>query len=398
MHIESLLDMDFYKLTMGQFVFEHFPKVQIKYEFKSRASFHLSPFVNFSKLHAQLEHCRGLRFTPPEIAYLRSLGFFSENYLRFLENFQLLPYRLDSCDGNIILEFAGPWHQQIYWETIALSIVNGIYFDGQSVDYDYAIGSLKRKVDVLSGFPEIKFSDFGTRRRLSRSWHSRVIEEVRHLPGFIGSSNVYQSMLLNRPPVGTLAHELMMVSTALEIQHSKEDKWRKENLITATRDLLTNWETMYGSFRSIALTDTYGSDIFFDQIFAHVARTYAGVRQDSGDPFKFGYEAINFYDSHGIDPTEKTIVFSDGLELKTIVDLFHQFKGKVRPAFGWGTNLTNDTNIAPISIVIKPTEADGQPCVKLSDNIAKATGNRIAVENYKRFLGYAAKTHEACKY
>ena len=40
-------------------------------------------------------------------------------------------------------------------------------------------------------------------------------------------------------------------------------------------------------------------------------------------------------------------------------------------SFGIGTNLSNDTGVEPINIVIKMTACNGQPVVKLSDSPGK---------------------------
>ena len=44
----------------------------------------------------------------------------------------------------------------------------------------------------------------------------------------------------------------------------------------------------------------------------------------------------------GRDPKEKLLIFSDGLDVETILETYEHFQGRVRMSFGWGTNLTND--------------------------------------------------------
>jgi len=121
-------------------------------------------------------------------------------------------------------------------------------------------------------------------------------------------------------------------------------------------------------------------------------------RHDSGDPVEFGEKALAFYEGHGIDPREKMLIFSDGLELETILRLGEHFAGRINVSFGWGTNLTNDMGFEPLSLVVKVVEADGHPTVKLSDNLAKATGRPEDIERFKTIFGHAVTTFEPCRY
>jgi nicotinate phosphoribosyltransferase len=162
--------------------------------------------------------------------------------------------------------------------------------------------------------------------------------------------------------------------------------------------VLREWWEEYGVGLSIALTDNYGTDFFFRDMTAEQARVWKGLRQDSGDPMAFGEKAIAFYERHGIDPREKLIVFSDGLDLGTIVKLADHFAGRIRVSFGWGTNLTNDVGFEALSLVIKVIEAHGHPTVKLSDNLAKATGEAPDIEHFKRIFGHTVTTFEECRY
>ena len=161
--------------------------------------------------------------------------------------------------------------------------------------------------------------------------------------------------------------------------------------------MLDKWYDLYGKQLSIALTDTFGSKFFFED-FKDMAKSWQGLRQDSGDPFKFGKTAIKYYKDLGIDPKEKLIIFSDGLDIDKIRKLQAMFEGKIKIAYGWGTNLTNDRGIKPLSIVVKSVEANGKPLVKLSDNVAKAIGDKHTIARYKDAFGYTNKYNEQTVY
>lgn len=54
------------------------------------------------------------------------------------------------------------------------------------------------------------------------------------------------------------------------------------------------------------------------------ARRWTGLRQDSGDPYLFAPKAKAVYESMGIDSREKSIIFSDALNLDKALGLKKQ--------------------------------------------------------------------------
>ena len=111
------------------------------------------------------------------------------------------------------------------------------------------------------------------------------------------------------------------------------------------------------------------------------ARTWKGLRQDSGDPMAFGEQAIAFYERHGIDPQDKLIVFSDGLDLGTIVKLADHRRSDTRQLWV-GDQSHERCGVRGLVLVIKVIEANGHRTVKLSDNLAKATGEAPDIERF----------------
>ena len=92
---------------------------------------------------------------------------------------------------------------------------------------------------------------------------------------------------------------------------------------------------------------------------------------------------------------EKIIIFSDGLSMEKMLKIFLHFVGRINVAFGIGTDLSNDMGlILPLSLVMKLSEVDGHPTVKLSDNIAKATGDKEEIEVAKKIFGYTTTFRE----
>ncbi len=192
-------------------------------------------------------------------------------------------------------------------------------------------------------------------------------------------------------PMGTSAHELFMVMACIMGE-------RDEDIRASHNKVLQDWWDEYNWGLSIALTDTFGTDFFFRDMTYEQAKNWKGLRHDSGDPIDFGERAIKFYKDKGIDPREKILIFSDGLDVQTILKISEHFKSRIKVTFGWGTNLTNDLGFKALPIVIKVSEANGKPTVKLTDNLAKAMGRKEDIERYKRIFGYAHSEYKRLKY
>lgn len=409
--INSLLDSDFYQFSMGQLVFHRHSDVQVGYVLINRKpKIRLADVISEQDLRRELDHVLTLQANNSELHYLRGTNeygerMFREDYLEFFSGIRLPPYSLKVSDGQFDLRFEGPWANGIYWETIALPIINELYYRALlkkmsrfERDCVFAEGQrrLMEKIKLLKGRPSIRFADFGTRRRFSREWQEYVnIALAAELPIQLrGTSNVAIAMRLGLLPMGTSAHQLFMVMASLA------DKEHKD-IIMSQREVLDEWWQEYGLGLSIALPDTYGTQAFLRDVMSpEHARNWKGFRGDSGSLIEEGQRIIAFYQSLGIDSREKLYVPSDGLDIKTIFEIENSMllRGKIQLSHGWGTNLTNDLGLEPLSIVVKPYHANGHPTVKLSNNLAKASGPPEVVGRYKTIFGYTGTYEQACTY
>lgn len=408
--IQSLLDLDFYKLTTGQLVFKKYSNVSVKFAFKCRTNVRLADFIRERDLRHQLDYVREIRILNEELDYLRSIKKsngerrFSEDYILFLKNLQLPEYDLKVVDGNFVLEFFGLWSEVTYWETISLSIINELYYlamlrraessDANAITYRRGENFLKGKVQTLLAYPEIIFTEFGTRRRFSREWQEYVVATLAKLlprSQFVGTSNVHLAMKYGLVPIGTMPHEPFMIMGGI-MREKDEEKMVSHNQI------LKDWWEEYGYDLSVALTDTYGTDFFLRDMTVNQAKDWKGLRHDSNDPIAWGEKVIAFYKSLGIAPMNKFGFFSDGLDLDKMIAISSHFDGRLPCRYGWGTNLTNDMGMDPLSLVVKPVMANGYGLVKLSDNLSKATGELKDIERIKRLTGYTGIFREECRY
>ena len=390
--------LDYYKATMGMNEFLKHPETEVTFTLKNRSPNLLSEFVSPAELQDRLnELTEG--WQPDEVAYLAGLqnqdgkAMFSQEYLDFLIDNPLPPVKIGHDErGDLAVESTGKWPLVTFWETVIMSEINEIYFrnklahEGRSLEELYAEGDrrLNEKIELLKNRPDIKFSDFGTRRRFSYDWQRHVIERVANeLPdNFIGTSNIYLAHKLRLKPIGTFAHEMPMVYAALADKSGN-------NPLDGHNQALREWQYSYGDELSIALTDTFTTDFFFADFTPKQMASWKGLRHDSGDPIDFGNKAIEFYKKNGINPLEKTIVFSDGLDVDEIIHLADYFKDKINVTFGWGTTLTNDLGITPNNFVMKATEADGVSTVKLSDVPGKHTGSGDKIKEYSKLVKIA---------
>ena len=411
--IRSPMDIDGYKLTMQQLVLNQFPDVNVRYEFICRTkNARLLDYIDLGKLREEFRHAQSLRFTELELLYLEKLKvddrpLFTVGFINFLRSYRLPDFNIDVEGATLKIEFEGPWPSAILWETICLSIVSQLYYEGlvlendisQHVYYIEGLDRLASKVHLLSKHPNLKVTDFGTRRRYSRLWQEIVIDYmIKTMPGQLaGTSNVYLAWQYGLDLKATMAHELDQSMQGIILQETGGDYSR---LVDTHDRVMDAWEKEYRNMHSmwINLPDTFGSDWALERMTEEQLRSWHAERQDSGNSDSFAEKRIKKWADAGLDPWGKLIVFSDGLDVHEIIRLYEKFNPRTNVAFGWGTNLTNDLGLPPISIVVKLMESEGFGTVKLSDNLAKATGKPEDIERVKEVFGYTEGEHEEVVY
>src|SRR5579859_4299583 len=431
--IRSLLDTDFYKLLMLQFIWKHYPKTQVSFSLFNRStSVRLAGMFPREELILQMGHARGLRFRRSELVWLAGntfygrSGIFEPAFLAWLErDFRLSDYELSVKDGQFHLSFEGLWTETTMWELYALSILDELKTRaamkrlgefGLDVLYAQAKTKLWNKIERLRGVPDLAVADFGTRRRHSFLWQEYVVSAMSANLGsnFIGTSNAFLAHKHDLEAIGTNAHEIPMVMAAL----APDDVALKESQY----QMLELWQQTYRGALLVMLPDTFGTTQFLAGAPDWVA-DWTGQRVDSKDPYVAGDEYIDWLKKRGRDPREKLMIASDTLDVDTILGLHAYFAGTVAPGLqpsdfrsaddfhdrkkwtaerrirfsaGWGTLLTNDfrgcnpnegEGFDPISLICKVSSVEGRPAVKLSDNYAKALGPEPELERYRKVFG-----------
>src|SRR6201993_5172028 len=271
----SLLDTDFYKLLMLQFIWKQFPKTTASFSFLNRSvEVRLADLIDVNELREQLEQTKKLRFHKSELIWLAGntfygrRGIFEPAFLEWLErDFRLSDYELSVEDGQFNLEFRGLWTETTMWEIYALSATSELRTRASlkrlsefELDILYARAKTKlwEKMERLRGVPGLKVSDFGTRRRHSFLWQEYVVKAMSDVLGenFVGSSNTFMAYTHDLEAIGTNAHELPMAMAALA---DSDDE-----LKLAQYRMLELWQQTYQGELLIMLPDTFATTQFLE--------------------------------------------------------------------------------------------------------------------------------------
>jgi nicotinate phosphoribosyltransferase len=389
--IHTLSDNDLYKFNMQQAMMHRCSyAIDCEYEFHCRSDEDLTPYI--ADIKKELEKLCELGFMRSELEKFRLKPWMKNDYIEFLKNFRLdynsLYIRGEVVDGKNILRVTakGSAVSETLFEIHVMSIISEVrnrakYPDVRPEDVRKKLFEKikflksKKKEIGLEGF---KFADFGTRRRFSYNTQFIVNEQLRStLPDmYIGTSNVHIANELGVAAIGTQAHEWF--------QLFQQSQYHLKDSITAA---LENWVQEYRGELGYALTDIITMDAFIANFDKFFGKLYDGLRHDSGCPFEWGEKAIKMYESLGIDPKTKTLIFSDGLNMELSVKLWQHFHKYINVSFGIGTNLTNDIEgVTPLNMVMKLLKVNGEPTAKISDSPGKTLCKDETFVNYLKHV------------
>lgn len=382
MIINSLLDTDFYKLTMMQAVLHQYPGAWVKYRFKCRGRDLVFSGYGFNRLKDEIRGLCSLKFQKDELEYLSGISFFKRDFIEYLRNFRFNEEYIDvgnDVHGELDIVIEGSWLSTILFEVPVLAIVSETFYGEEDLSVNIIEEGRKilgTKIKLVTDLDQdsFKFADFGTRRRFSYWWHEGLIEAIYPLHSFIGTSNVHFAMKYGLQPIGTMAHE--WVCAHQQLGHCR--------VADSQKAALDAWAKEYRGELGIALSDTVGFKAFLNDFDLYFAKLFDGCRHDSGAPYDWCYHLLHHYRKFGIDARTKTAVFSDGLDMKSAIDLHRAFHKYINTSFGIGTNLTNDLGVEPLQIVIKMVECNGQPVAKISDSPGKGMCENPGFESYIR--------------
>jgi nicotinate phosphoribosyltransferase len=388
--VRSLLETDLYKFTMWQALLHRHPAAEAEYEFLCRHQPQFPLAALRDEVERELDRLCTLSFTDDEIAYLRSLRYIKSDFADFLTlfRFQRRFIEVDADGEHLRIRARGPIVHVMGFEIFVLYIVNELYF--RRFDQEAALREARRRLDakleLLHDYAReaprrhpFEMFDFGVRRRFSSGWQEEAVAALAASSPqyFKGTSNVYLARKLNLVPIGTMAHEYLQAFQAFGVR-----------LRDFQRAALEDWVQEYRGDLGTALTDVVGMDAFLADFDLYFAKLFDGLRHDSGDPVEWGEKALAHYARLRIDAHTKRLVFSDGLDLPKAFALHRHFADRAMTGFGIGTNLSNDTGIPALNIVMKMVRCNGQPVAKLSDS----PGKTMCTD--QTFLAYLAQVFD----
>ena len=383
--IKSLLETDMYKFSMGQAIYHQFSDYKTTWTFKCRNTDVYFTQDMVEEIREQIKAYCDLRFQEEELDYLNEITWIKGSYIDFLRLWKprFADFEISSdADCGLSIETRGTWLNTSMYEIPTLAIVNEVYFKMRH-DYDRLIKSFEEKLDekirlLADGTYHIStFSEFGLRRRLSAEAQEMAVRKLADAnlgdSVFVGTSNVYLARECHVKPVGTMAHEwIMCVGQGNHKHNPAYSNWYA----------LDAWVKEYGVLNGTALTDAITTDCFLRDFQLTYATLFSGVRHDSGDPIAWGEKMIDHYQELGLDPTTKTLLFSDSLNFEKASRIYEHFRGRAKVAFGIGTYIANDTEVEPLNIVMKTTACNGMDVAKISDISGKGMCKNPAYEEY----------------
>lgn len=382
--MKSILDQDLYTLTVGQAILECFPEAVGTFHFINRKGTKFDKkFMNH--FEDSINAMANLRLLPEEKAFLqKECRYLKSQYINHLDNFRFDPnvVQMKLKDGDLDIAIPQLWSDLVHWEVPSLFGICDSYY--KTIDTDWTSDNQRVRFEEKSKAlqdNEVYFSDFGTRRRRNYETQDLVVSIAKNNPYFLGTSNVHLAHKHGVKPRGTMSHQWIMGTSALE------------SLAHANKYALRYWNNVYHGDLGIALPDTFGTKAFFEDFDKELARLFDGVRHDSGDPFEFARKVVDHYSKLFIDPSSKIIVFSDALNVGKAIKLKKYCNELgIKSSAGIGTEFTNSytkldgvTSSPALNIVMKlrsiARNASSRQIqvVKLSDELGKNTGEEEAL-------------------
>ena len=393
--INHFTDDDLYKLSMCCAVIDNFPRAQVKYQFVDRNQT-VYPEGFAAEVERQIGLLENLVITDEEIAFMRRkcsyLPDWFYHYLRGYRYSRRWTKVWQDQEGHLHIEFEGLWAETILLEVKVLAIISELFYiftnqtDLLNYNEHYQKSYEKARRLLSSG---CVFTDFGTRRRASFKAEDTLVKAMKDCyqsqswPGkFVGTSNVYLAMKYDLTPVGTMAHEFVCAIGGMYgpqmANHMAMEAWRN---------------TFRGALGTY-LYDSYGWDIFSLNFSEDFANQFKGLRIDSGDNREQLQKIVEKYQSLGIDPRTKQVIFSNALDTERAIVINGFAKELCQPSFGIGTHFTNDFDgVTPMNIVIKLVAVKiteswpfyNDTC-KISEDLGKHTGKPEVIERFMQAL------------
>lgn len=364
---------DLYELTMMQGYFQHKDRNEtVIFDAFYRSNPCGGGYAIAAGLEQVIQYIKELHFDAEDIAYLRNLGIFQDDFLEYLSNFKFSGDIYAIPEGCVVfpreplIKVIAPIMEAQLVETAILNIIN----------HQSLIATKASRVCYAAKGDGIM--EFGLRRAQGPDAGTYGARAAM-IGGCIGTSNVLCGQLFDVPVKGTHAHSWIM---------SFPDEY------TAFK----TYAEMYPN-ACILLVDTYDTlksgvpnaiKVFTEMKNAGIPLKNYGIRLDSGDLAYLSKKARKMLDDAGF--TDAVISASNDLDEYLIDSLKAQ--GAAITSWGVGTHLITAKDNPSFGGVYKLAaimDKNGKfiPKIKLSENSEKVTnpGNKTIYRIYDKEYG-----------
>lgn len=320
------------------------------------AYFRKNPFNNgyavFAGLEKLVQYIQNLRFSDTDIAYLKELGKYSDDFLEYLKDFKFTCTLRAHKEGEVVfaneplVQVEGALAQCQLIETALLNILN----------FQTLIATKAARIRQVCG--DDMLSEFGTRRAQEMDaaiWGTRAA----YIGGFNNTSNVRAGKIFGIPISGTHAHAL--------VQAYRNDYEAFKAYAQTHKDVVFLVDT-YDTLRSGVPNAIRVAKEMGDKI------NFIGVRIDSGDMAYISKKIREQLDNAGF-PNAK-IIASNDLDEQTILNL--KMQGSKIDSWGVGTKLITAYDQPALGVVYKMVSIEDDngnmvDTMKISSNAEKVS-------------------------
>jgi nicotinate phosphoribosyltransferase len=353
----SPLLTDLYQINMIQAYLDHGDTATAVFELFVRTLPGRRGFLMAAGLEQALDFLENLRFSAPEIAWLKSTGRFRQNLLdyfaalRFTGDVHAMPEGTVFFASEPILRLTAPLPLAQLVESRLINILH----------YQVLIAA-KAARNVLAA-PGKLLVDFGLRRAHGAE-AGLMAARASYVAGFAGTATVLAGEQFGIPLFGTMAHSFVEAFGDESEAFETFARTRPDNVVL--------------------LLDTYDSEAAARKVVALAPKlkqagiAIRGVRLDSGDLIALSKSVRAILDAGGLKDT--TIFVSGGLDEDSLLGFAKA--GAPIDGIGIGTSLTTSADVPSIDCVYKLQEYAGLPRRKRSENKATWPGRKQVRRRY----------------
>ena len=365
---------DFYEFTMSAGFFENGQRDTIAYfDMFFRQIPDDGGYVISAGLESLIKYLKALRFSPDDVAYLRGLGMFSEEYLAYLRDFKFecdvwaVPEGTPVFPNEPIVTVRGPVIQAQLLETMVLLIYN----------HQSLIATKARRIALAADGRAVM--EFGSRR--AQGYSAAVLgARAATIGGCEATACTLAAKEYNITPSGTMAHSWVQL---FDDEYTAFKTYAQQYPDACT--LLVDTYNVLKSGVSNAIR-------VFDEVLKPQGKRPVGIRLDSGDIAYLSRKARKMLDDAGYSDCK--IIASNSLDEYIIRELLSQH-ARV-DVFGVGERLITSKS-APILggvyklVAIENAQGNLVSKIKISENVAKITtpGFKELYRLYSRETGQA---------